>query len=244
MKIIRNEARITYLRRVSLFASLAGLGILSLGLYFSLRGDPNLVFVQWVTLMVGIIIWQLSLNFTYKYVRRPRPDQVLDEGLKAAISKSFLYHFILPANHVLLTRAGPIVIIPLIQSGKISVGGENGDKWRRKGAWWRRLLGQEPPLGNPTREAEKAIGNLVNYVKEHAPELEELPIGAIIVFLAPASQSTLDLEGSRIPAVHVDDLKKFIRKHVGRPLPHEQYKRLRKLFQETADEKLGGDNDT
>jgi hypothetical protein len=230
MKIIRNEAHITRLRRISQLASFVGLTILLAGLYLSLQGNPQYIMVQWFVLLFGIILWQVSLNYAYKYVRRPRPDELLDSALKAAVPSSYLYHYMLPASHVLLTRSGPVVLVPKTQTGRISVAGAEGDRWKRKGSLFRRILGQEPALGNPTKEATQELSKLVKFIAEHAPELDELPISTMIVFTAPLGSVTLDLEQSRIPAVHTNELKKLIRKHTGRPLPKEQYTRLQEIF--------------
>lgn len=232
MKIVRDEARILRLARISQALNLVGLAILMVGLALALSSADNsrLIIVQLFTLLVGISIWQFSLNYGYKYVRRPRPDQQLDEALKAALPTATLYHYVLPAPHVYMTRSGPIVLVPKTQTGRISVSGTNGDRWRRREALWRRFLIQGPPLGNPTREADVAIADLVKYIKERAPELEEVPIGVLIVWVAPRTMVTLDVEQSRIPVTHVSELKKVIRKGTGRPLPREQYDRLLEIF--------------
>lgn len=230
MEVIRDEAKITRNRRISQAASFTGLGVLGIGLFISLQGNPDQFFIQWVALLFGIIMWQVSMNFAHKYARNPRPDEVLDEGLKGAGFKGILYHYVMPAENVLLTRSGPIVLIPKPQSGTITVGGPDGDKWSRKGSLFKRLFSQEPALGNPTRDAQYAIGQLVKYIEEHAPDMEEVPVGAIVVFLATTSEVTLDTKESRIPVVHVSALKKYLRKQLGRPLPPEQFKKLQEIF--------------
>ena len=230
MEIIRNDAKITRYRRISQFASLFGLTILGVGLFLSLQANPQFFFAQWATLLVGIIMWQISMNFAYKYARSPRPDEQLDEALSSSTFKSYLYHYILPAQHVLLTRSGPIVFVLKTQTGNISATGEDGSRWVRRGSLFKRFFGQEPALGSPTREAQAEIGQLVNYIKENAPDLDEVPIGAIIVFLAPTKDLQLNAEASRLPVVHASALKKYLRKQLGRPLPPEQFKTLRDIF--------------
>ncbi len=238
MEVIRDEAKITRNRRISQIASFTGLAVLGVGLFISLQGNPEQFLVQWIALLFGIIMWQVSMNFAHKYARSPRPDEVLDEGLKGAGFKGILYHYVMPAENVLLTRSGPIVLIPKPQSGKISVSGPDGNKWSRKGSMFKRLFSQEPPLGNPTRDAQYAIGQLVKFIEENAPELDEVPIGAIVVFLAATNEVTLDTKGSSIPVVHVSALKKYLRKQLGRPLPPEQFKKLQEIFSEPVAEQL------
>jgi hypothetical protein len=233
MKIIRDDARILKLARISQALNLAGLTVLMVGLFIALGSTDNsrLVLVQLFTLLVGISIWQVSINFGHKYVRRPRPDQQLDEALKAALPTATMFHYILPADHVYMTRSGPIVLVPKTQTGEFTVSGADGDRWRRKEALWRRFLIQGPPFGNPTRDAEAAVGALVTYIRKNAPELGdvELPISALIVF-ASSPALLVNPEESRIPVVHIRDLKKQVRRMTGRSLPREQYDRLLEIF--------------
>jgi hypothetical protein len=233
MEVIRNDAKIKKYRQISQGASLLGLLILSVGLVLAFTGNEAAIFYQWIVLIVGILMWQVALNFSYKYVQRPRPDEVLDAALKGAAYKGYFYHHYLPANHVLLTRAGPVVMVPKVQSGKISVTGtEKGDKWRRQGSIFKRIMGREPALANPTQEANLEISKLVKYVNEHAPELDEIPIGAIVVFTQPDGKVMLEKNGPNIPVVHASELRKYIKKQIGRPLPPEQFRRLKAIFDE------------
>ena len=235
MEIIRNDAKIKRYRQISQGASLVGLVILSFGLFLAFTGNEAAIFYQWLVLIVGILLWQVALNFSYKYVQRPRPDEVLDASLKSATYKSYLYHHYLPASHVLLTRSGPIVLLPKSQTGKISVvGNEKGDRWRRSGSLFKRLLGREPGLGNPTLEANVEISKLIKYIKEHAPELDEIPIGAVVVFTKP--NVSVEKDGPNIPVVEADELRKYIKKQLGRPLPPEQFRRLKAVFDEQVEE--------
>lgn len=237
MEIIRDDKKIENYARIGLFTNVAGLAIIFAGLIMSIRNPSELFFVQWVSLLVGIVLWQISLYFTQRYGRVPRVDQVLDEQLKKATYKSYLYHYILPASHVLLTRSGPIVMTTQSQSGQIGVGGEDGDVWSWKTAFYRRVLGWEQRLGNPTKTAEAEMSNLLKYISENAPELEEIPIAALIVFTNPKAL-LLDVDESRIPVARVRDLKKLVRKQTGRALPKVQFDRLREIFDAAAGDLL------
>ncbi len=231
MEIIRNDAKINKYRKISQGASILGLVVLSVGLALAFTGNEAAIFYQWVVLIIGIMMWQVALNFSYKYVQRPRPDEVLDVSLKSASYKSYFYHHYLPASHVLLTRSGPVILVPKVQTGKITVTGtEKGDKWKRQGSIFKRLMGREPALANPTQEANLEISKLVKYVNEHAPELDEIPIGAIVVFTQPEGKLTLIKDSPNIPVVHATDLRKYIKKQLGRPLPPEQFRRLKAIF--------------
>ncbi len=228
MEVIRNDDKLKKWTRITQIINIAALVVLGLGMLSSFQGDISRVWVQWLALSIGILLWQIGINLAYRYTRKPRPDEVLDSSLKAAVPGSTLYHYMLPAKHVLLTRSGPIVIQPFINDGNISVSGENGDRWRNKKSIIRRFLSQQPGLGNPTMLVEQEMAKLIAYISENAPELDELPVGAVIVATNP--MAVLDVGASRIPVMKASELKKFVRKNTGRALPKADHNRLKEIF--------------
>lgn len=238
MQIIRDEVKMKRWKWVAQAINFTGLGVLIIAMTLTFRSNSTeqAFWVQWVALLVGIMCWQVGTNLGYRYTRSPRPDESLDSGLKAAVPKSTLYHYILPTHHVLLTRSGPIVLHPVINTGTVTVSGEDGDKWRRKIPFYKRFIGADPRFGNPTKEAEYQLGQLVKFIDEKAPELEEIPIAVLLVFTNPLVKLT-NPKDSRLPALQVPELKKFIRKNTGRSLPADQYKKLKEIFDEEAEAK-------
>ncbi|MCZ7671902.1 MAG: NERD domain-containing protein [Chloroflexi bacterium] len=132
--------------------------------------------------------------------------------------------------HVLLTRQGVIVFNLRPNIGKISV--DENDKWRQSGGIFRRLFGQEP-LGNPTSEIDKMVEAMAGYIRQNAPTVEELPIGALIVFTTKGA-TELDLENSTIPAMRATKVKGFLRQQKREPLPKADYDALRAAFDEKS----------
>lgn len=231
MIILRDEKRIARLNLLAKVASYGGMGILLLGLALAfVTQDFQRVFLwQLTALFVGWIASQVGIYLTQRYVRRPRPDQVLDEAVRKVARNGRMYHFLLPAPHTLLTPHGIIVFNPRPNTGKISV---VGDKWQQKGGVLRRFLGQEP-IGNPTQEVERMVEGLANYIRKNAPEVEEVPIGALIVFTTKGA-TELDLKESRIPAMHYTKVKGFLRQQKREMLPQDVYDAVRRAFDEKA----------
>jgi hypothetical protein len=177
-------------------------------------------------LFVGWILSQIGIYLGHRYIRSPRPDEVLDQTLNKVARKGRMYHYSLPAPHVLLLPTGIMLFVAKYQGGKISV---EGDKWKQKGLGLRRFFGQEQ-LGNPSREAENYIKAMASYISKNAPEVEEVPMAAIIVFTSKGNNE-LDLEGSDIPALHFTKLKGFMRQRKGDELLGEaDYAALRSAF--------------
>ena len=206
MVIIRDEKRIQRLRKIGQYASLAGMALLISGLVIAFTNLGNIFLYQLLALSLGWLVSQVGIFLAQRYVRSPRPDQVLDEALAKVAREGRIYHYLMPAPHVLLLPTGIIVINTKFQTGKIYA---EGDKWKQTGLGLRKLFGQEG-LGNPTREAENMIHSVASYLHKHAPEVEEVPIAAMIVFTTK-DLKTLDVKGSRIPAMHYTKVKGFLR---------------------------------
>lgn len=246
MVIIRDEERIARLNRVSKGVSFFGISALILGLVLALStgadgtgwavdllGSTDRVFqLQLGALAIGWICSQVGMYLAHRYVRSPRPDQVIDEALGRVAKNGRLYHYILPVSHVLLSASGIIILNAKYQTGEISV---DEDKWKQRGLGMRRFFGQEG-LGNPTRETENQIKILVDFLRKNAPEVEEVPMAALIVF-THVEQKALDLQNPTIPAMHHSKLKSYLRrKRRNQPIPKETYEAIRRAFDEKAGE--------
>lgn len=230
MVIIRDDERIEKLKKRGQRASLIGFVFLIGGFVAVFINPQNLLIIQTVALLFGFGLSQYGIYLQHRYGRSPRPDEVLDDALKAAARDDRMYHYVLPAPHVLLTRSGPIVFVPKYQIGNITA---VGDKWRQTGIGFRRFFGQEG-LGNPAREADSMIKALASYIRKHIPDLEELPIAAMIVFTSKNIKN-LDVAESSIPAMHFSKVKGFMRqKGVGEPLPMGDYEALLAAFDDAA----------
>lgn len=229
MVVIRDEKRIARLGRLAQIFSFAGLGVLIAGLLLIFITDNANVFIyQMVALVIGFILSQFGLHFAHRYLRRPRMDQALDKAAgKFARKDGRLYHYMLPANHVLLLPTSVIVLVAKFQTGRISA---SGDVWQQKGLGLRGMMGREG-LGNPSREADEAVARLKAFIDGAAPLAAEVPVIPIIVFTAQNVDS-LEVKESRIPAVHAAKLSGALRQSTInlKPMPAEAYQALRAAF--------------
>ncbi|MGD2076928.1 MAG: nuclease-related domain-containing protein [Chloroflexota bacterium] len=230
MIVYRDDERIENLKKRGQRVSIVGFLFLLGGFVLVFITVQYLILFQLIALVGGFILTQYGLYLQHRYARSPRPDEVIDDAIKSVARDGVMYHYILPAPHVLLTPSGPIVFNLKYQIGVIQA---DGDKWSQKGLGFRRFFGQEG-LGNPTNEVEKMIKGLAGFISRNAPDVEEVPIGAMIVFTSK-NQDELDVSGSRIPAMHFSKVKGYLRqKGAGQPLPQEDYDALRAAFDEAA----------
>ena len=141
MVILRDDQRIARFKRISQITSFVGMGVLLVGLFLVfLPNTANLFFYQLVALFIGWMLSQIGIYLGHRYLRDPRPDEVLDDVLKKIARNGRIYHYLLPAAHVLLIPTGIIVFVPKYQAGVISV---DGEKWKQSGMGLRRFFGQE-----------------------------------------------------------------------------------------------------
>jgi hypothetical protein len=231
MIVLRDEARIQRLKKWGQYISLTGFFLLIAALILGLINPEQYIWLQVVALPVGWLMSQVGLYLAHRYLRNPRPDEVLDQALRKVARQGRMYHYLLPASHVLLTPAGPIAFVLKYQTGRISV---EGDRWRQRGVSILRRFFSQESLGNPTKEAEREVRALAGYISREAPQLEEVPIGAIIVFTSK-NVADLDLAGSDIPAMHHTKLRGYLRQQgQGEPLPRADYEALRAAFDKKA----------
>ena len=241
MIVLRDDKRLARLRAIGRYTSLFGMLALIGGFILvtlSWFGEDKLpitldqvLLYQLVLLTVGWLFSQIGLFLANRYVREPRADEVLDKSVGKFARNGRLYHYLLPAPHVLLTQNGIVVFNAKFQRGQISV---DGDKWTQKGIGLSRFFAQEA-LGNPTKEVENMVSAVAAYINKNAPSVAEVPIAPMIVFTSK-NMEELELDGSNIPAVHHSKLKGFLRKQKGKlpPLSAADYEAIRQAFDKKA----------
>jgi hypothetical protein len=226
MKVITNEKLVKRQATLGKWASLLGMGALLAGLVVSYRWPTQLT-VSFGCLIVGFMLAGVGTYNMNRWVREPRADQALTKALKGFDNRHSLYHYTLPATHVLLAPAGLFVFTVKDHHGEIRC---EGEKWRQKFNWRRLLLffGQEG-LGNPTRDVRGEMGRLQRFLDEKLPEAD-VPIEGLIVFTNPRAR--LELIDPAVPVVSSNKLKTFLRQLKKKRISAEQRKELAEIFEE------------
>jgi hypothetical protein len=209
MKIIRNEKKIKRNARIAQFAMISGLVVLAGGMFISFR-YPEQFSISLLALILGFILSQVGIYFTNRWGRRPRPDEVLDQGLKGLDNKYTLYHYSTPVSHLLVGPAGVWVLIPYHQRGTITY---SKGRWRQRGGnLYLKIFAQEG-LGRPDLEVIGDIENLQKFLSKNLPEESLPPIEAALVFTNPSAEISIS-EDEEPPAetLPVAKLKDLIRK--------------------------------
>jgi hypothetical protein len=161
-----------------------------------------------------------------RWVREPRSDQALAQGLKGFDDRYRLYNYVLPAPHVLLSPTGLYVLTALGQDGVIRY---EGDRFRRDFSPGRLLRFMvDEGLGKPFAEADSQVQALQRFLAEHDGD-GEVEIQNVVVFYNP--RADLIVTDPVRAVTNPKGLKRAIRKQQSDKLSSDQYRRLQALFE-------------
>jgi len=231
MRIITDEARIAKGARLGKIATFAGLGFLVGGLVISLvLQETPLLWLSFACLLIGLVISSVGTGNMNRWVREPRADQALAQGLKGFDDRYHLYNYTLPAPHVLLGPMGLYVLTAMGQDGVIHY---EGGKFHRDFSLARvlRFMAEEG-LGKPFNEADAQVEDLQAFLDDNNVG-EGVQIQNILVFYNP--KADLSASAPPRPVVIPKGLKKALRKQGDAKVPSDQLEALQALFEEEDD---------
>ena len=205
MKAITNETLIARRAKIGTWSSLGGLAVLGLGLYISIKWPQYIVF-SFVSLLAGILLSNVGLYSANRWVKRPRPDEVLTKALKGFDKRYYLYNYILPVEHVLLAPSGMFVIVARNHDGPIHY---SGGRWRQKFNLLRAFGFLGEGVGNPVRDAERTVRKMQKFLAKNVPDLGEVAVQALVVFTNEKAE--LHVENPPLPVLDVKGLKNHLR---------------------------------
>ncbi|NWG15101.1 MAG: NERD domain-containing protein [Chloroflexi bacterium] len=177
--------------------------------------------LPWIVLPVGFISTLVSVRMTNLWVRKPRPEEVIREGLKGVNKRSVLYNYYhFPARHVLITPSGVFAMITRYQDGYFMV---DGDRWQTPGGalrWLMRLFRRDD-IGNPTEESLRAAAHVKTLLGETAADIQVQPL---IIFVSPRAR--VEIIESTVPVLYADskrdpNLRDYMRDYARRQAPQE-----------------------
>jgi hypothetical protein len=226
MKILLDRQRLARRARLAHAASLGGMLAMLLSVVLPLW-RPSLETASFILLMAGLTVSMLGIGAANRWVKRPRPEDVMRLALKGLPESHRLYHYLLPADHVLLTPSGIVVIHPVTLDGAFSY---RDGKWHQRFSIGRALrFIVEPSLGDPVEQARGEAHALRDFLGDRAPTIAA-SVSPIVLFTHPAA--TLDAPSTDIPICTVDRLRKRLPQG-GEKLTPEAFAVLRTLFDST-----------
>lgn len=231
MQTITNQARVTRGKRLGKTGTLVGLGFLLGGLVISfVLKDSPLLLAAFGFLLLGILASSIGTLNMNRWVREPRADQALEQGLKGYDDRYRLYNYHLPAPHVLLCPTGLFVLTAMGQDGVVRY---DEGRFRRNFSLGRllRFMGEEG-MGRPLADADGQVQALQRFLDKHGID-EEVDVQSIVVFYSP--RVSLQASDAPRPVIDPKGLKKAIRKTQSKKLSSAQYRELQQLFDHSAE---------
>ena len=206
MEPFANESKIRVNVAIGRWLSLAGLGVLLVGMVVSVA-KPDLVIVSLLCLALGFLASTVGAYYANRWTKSPRPDEALNQALKGISNKYHIYHYLLPLSHVLLGPAGLFIFRVYLNEGQVTY---DGTRWKQKFSLLRFLgfSGQEA-LADPVRDAQYDQQRFRNWLKKRLPENDIPPITPVIVFIRDGVQ--LDVAETEVPVLDRRQLKGWIR---------------------------------
>lgn len=224
MNIITNEKLIRRNGKIGQYSSLVSLVVLAVGMYISFT-KPEMFNISIGALLLGFILSQVGIYFGNRWGRSPRPDELLEQGLKGMSNDYTLYHYTTPVPHLLTGPAGVWVLLPHHQHGTIIY---DGKKWKAKEAGfaqnYMRIFGQEN-MSRPDIDAGALADKLKRHLRKHMEEDQIPPINGAIVFTSKGA--TVEADDAPITTLHLKQLKPYLRKvSKDAPLTKEEIEKI------------------
>jgi hypothetical protein len=232
LKNIVDKKKVERGARIGKIATFAGLGILLVGMILSLVvQDLSVIWLAFGCLLAGLMVSSIGTLNMNRWVRQPRADQALAQGLKGFDDRYRLYNYVLPAPHVLLSPMGLFVMTAMGHDGKISF---DGNRFRRGWTPMRllRLIADEG-LGRPLEEINRQIAVVRQLLETHEAG-QGVDIQGLIVFYNPRVQ--LEVTEPPLPIIDPKGLKKAIRRQGEEKLSQRQYSELQSILDQAAGE--------
>lgn len=209
MKVVTNTKLIKRNAKIGQYTSIGALVILGVGLYISFK-MPDKFAYSLGALLLGFFMSQIGMYYGNRWGRSPRPDELIDKGLKGLGREYTVYHYVTAVSHLVVGPAGVWALMPYHQSGTIVY---EKKRWKSRGGGflqsYLRLFGQEN-IGRPDVESETGIEATERYLARILPEGSEVPpVKTLLLFTSPKVE--LKVEDAPLPTITPKDLKDFLR---------------------------------
>lgn len=206
MRVVINEAQIKRNRQISqilFFASLIGMG---LGFFYTWTSDPNSQGNQLSCFILPLLLLMTltSVRMANTWVREPRPVDVLTEAFKGLGQRYTVFHYLLPAAHVLIGPEGVFVIKTIWQDKEYRI---KGQKWHGEEGLLSKINGyfRQDLIGNPFQDALFEAQQVQKLVDKVAPD-SGVEVQPVIAFINP--KASFEAEDPLFPVLYADSKKK------------------------------------
>ena len=225
MKSIADRKLLARRARIAHIGSLGGMVILLGGVAVPMW-LPEYSGASPYMIVGGFVISNIGIYFANRWVKKPRPEDVIDDSLKSRNNQYVVFHYLLPQEHVLVTPGGVVVLETCALDGKFTY---RDGKWKQSFSMSRALrFFVEETLGDPIAEAQAGAKTIRELIAKHMSDA--VPVDSMVIFTSP--RADYEIENPPIPVVQPDKLGKRLPQ---RPkLPADVAERLREVIAEAA----------
>jgi hypothetical protein len=204
MRVVINQAQIERNRKIShilFFVSLAGMGA---GFFLTWTRPTESTNISCLILPILLFMTLTSVRMANTWIREPRPTDALSAALKGLGQKYAIFHYLLPAPHVLIGPEGVFAIATVWQDRPYRV---KQSKWYGDQGLVRKLNGymRQDLLGNPFRDAQFYAQQVQKIVDKVAPD-SGVEVEPLVVFINP--KASVEIEDPIMPVLYADPKKK------------------------------------
>lgn len=209
MRVLTNERRVKRGRMFGTIMFFFSLFVLTGGLIFTnfiAISSEALFFVPCLVMPIGLLATIASVRMTNAWVRQPRPDAMLKEGLRGINRRSVLLNYFPGNPHILITPHGVYSITIRFQQTEFKVEGERWTNFRAKGPLGPLFLYmKQEQLGDPFADARRERDLLQAVVDKALPDAG-IEVEPLVIFTDP--RATLEIVDPAIPVAYATPKKR------------------------------------
>jgi hypothetical protein len=229
VKTILDQTRLQRRARLAHALSLGGLLVMLGSVALSLMRAEQ-TWLSSALLIMGFALSAVGIYQANRWVRKPRPEVVLEKALAGLSDRHRLYHYLPFCDHLLLAPTGLVVMETVNLDGAVSY---RAGKWRRRISPRKALRSIfDERLGDPVASLQHSRASVSAQLASRLPAGSTLPITGLVVFTHAAVD--LKVDSPPLPVVTPKKLARTIQgalqKETNR-LSGEQYQRVREILE-------------
>ncbi|HOA22872.1 MAG: hypothetical protein WBH90_13415 [Aggregatilineales bacterium] len=217
MKVYINEQKMRRKRLqqgvgVMLTTTLVLVGLFTVALTVVFFIVPGVAGSPFLIVALGLISTFIGLQAGGQISRLPEPHNVLSNGLKGVGAAATLYHYYLPADHVLVTPKGVFTLTPIRHETRVTFN-HDGD-YRTHDSFLKRVMHilTRQQLGHPIHTAQQEAARVRNWLTDNLGT-DAIDVHPILVFLH--SDAEFEVEGEpSVPILRADKRKPSLKSYM------------------------------
>ncbi len=221
MNSITNQPKIQNARKITQITFFGAI-ILIIFSFIAVTAAPDLIMNSVLPCLIlpaalGLTVY--SVRLTNRWMRPPRPEDAIEDGLRAIGKRGIMYHYWKPADHILVAPQGVFTLTAHYRAEPLTYDGE----WQTKSGFRAQMneLFKQEGVGDIFLKAQEEAGAVQSIIDEIAPEVTVRPV---VIFHDPNMKFKI-VQRPPVPVVYADEKRKPSLITYVREVAREQEKR-------------------